>query len=87
MDNVISRGGVVNESGIFVPLNESALEYATHMSRNLKIVSNMFDGDAKAVALSEDCKNVILSSSTGEKAVVFLEDYLEQEFRKYLRKF
>lgn len=87
MDNVISESGCLTESGIFVPIHEStALDYAKDVSRNIKIVSNMFDGDAKAVKLLNNNRSVMLESSTGEKAVVFLEDYLQKEINNYLLK-
>ena len=91
MQSVISKGNLnstMSESGnLFIPLLESsALEYAQSVSNNIKMVSNMFDNDAKAVKLSESGRSVVLQSSTGEKAVVFLEDYLSYEINKYLKK-
>lgn len=87
MDNIISESGTLTESGIFIPIHESeAIKYASEVSRNVKIVSNMFDGDVKPMKLSENGRNIILQSSTGEKAVVFLEDYLQKEINSYLRK-
>ena len=87
MDRVINESGnIISESGIFVPLKESALEYVNHYSKNVKIVSESLGIDSKPISFTEDGRNVILKATDGRKAVVHLEDFLQKEMNSYLRK-
>lgn len=81
---------MMSESGIMIPVMESAIDYISEESKEFKLISETFELCKKNAILSEDCRNVIISDNTetsNTKIVMPLEEYCSNEICNYFDKF
>lgn len=78
------KGNIFTESAI--PLTESMIiDFAKEESRNLNIVTEMFDVDT--IRMSDDLKHLILTESHDKgtnKYMVVMDDHIDKEIQDYL---
>ena len=81
---------LMSESGILIPIMESAIDYISEESKEFKLISETFELCKQNAILSEDCRNVIISNNTETsktKIIMPLEEYCSNEICDYFDKF
>lgn len=93
MDRIVSESGsaIMSESaGIFIPIQDDAINYIKDQSKNFKIITESFELDTihdnKNIFLSEDAKEIYIKNDT-DTVVIKSEDYISREISNYMRKF
>lgn len=77
-----------SESGLFIPISESVVDYAKLASRNFKLITKSFDVKQNTVTLSEDGRNLIGEVNdpfTKKKIIIKLEEGLQREINSFYK--
>ena len=79
---MITESAAMN--GVLIPImNQQVVDYIKTESTNVKSILNTFDTLYESAIICNDGKNVQLQLSSGNKIVVNLEQYIQDEIRNY----
>lgn len=89
LEAVNQTGNTLTESVILPILENSAIDYIKHESKNYKLVSNYLEEyEQTQIILGENAKNLIISNANNnDKLVVGIESFLCNEVNSYFNKF
>lgn len=79
---LITESAAMN--GVLIPIvNQQVVDYIKTESTNVKSILNTFDTLYESAIICNDGKNVQLQLASGNKIVVNLEQYIQDEIRNY----
>ena len=74
----------INENGILIPVvNQQVVDYIKTESANIKSILNTFDTLYETAIICNGGKNVQLQTADGNKIVINLEQYIQDEIMRY----
>ena len=75
---------VINENGILIPVvNQQVVDYIKTESTNVKSILNTFDTLYETAIICNGGKNVQLQTVDGDRIVINLEQYIQDEIMNY----